>query len=173
MTARTIGLLMAAAVLLPSCGLGQEEGDPDQLTAKVEQGDLAIEIELTGSFVADEKDEIRMEPSAYRGDLIITSLVAEGQKVKKGDVLIEFDPSSLEDALEDATDDVEAKTVELEKANAEMKAWQLDEERKTARRTAERHRASRDLDKAKEMEADVLADKKRPSKTHASASRTP
>lgn len=146
---------------LGACGKTQNQAIETELTAKVEQGDLAIEIELTGSFIAEEKDEIRMEPSAYRGDLIITKLVAEGRSVKKGDVLIEFDPSSLEDALEEATDDVEAKTVEVEKAESELKAWEIDQQRKAARRENEASRAGQDLAKAKELAADVLADKKK------------
>ena len=161
MRTRMVGLLALVLVALPACGEKATGATETQLTAKVEQGDLAIEIELRGSFVAEEKDEIRMEPSAYRGDLIITKLVAEGRNVKKGDVLIEFDPSSLEDALEEATDEVEAKTVDMEKAKAELKAWEIDEERKAARRGSDLTRAKQDLDKAKEMEADVLEDKKK------------
>ena len=161
MTTRTIALLLAAAGLLASCGRSDTKATQSELTAKVEQGDLAIEIELTGSFMAEEKDEIKLEPSAYRGDLIITMLVAEGRNVEKGDVLMEFDPSTLEDALEDAGDDVEARTVEVEKAQADLKAWEIDSERKGIRRESEAKRAREDLEKAKELEADVLSDKQK------------
>ncbi|MAG54923.1 MAG: hypothetical protein CMJ83_01400 [Planctomycetes bacterium] len=136
-------------------------GDGSVLTAEVESGDLPLEVELNGIFVADDKDEIRMEPKSYRGDLIITTLVAEGRSVKKGETLIEFDQSNLEDSLEDAKDDVKGKEIALAKAEADKQSWEIDETGKQARRDLDANKAKRELEKAREKAAMILAEKEK------------
>ena len=150
----TIGMLFTTGAKAP-----QDRGGSALLTAEVEKADLPIEVELSGSFVADDKDEIRVEPESYRGDLIITELIAEGRAVKEGDLLIEFDRSSLEDSLEDATDELKAKEIELEKAQADLSAWEIDEERAKTRRDVELNKAYKELEKAKADAALLLTDK--------------
>ncbi len=151
-------ILAVVTVLL--VGAGSDDTVPDStLTAQVEKGDLPIEVDLSGTFVADNKDEIRMEPKKYRGDLIITKLVPEGRSVKKGDPLIEFDPSNLEDSLDEAGDEVKAKQVEVDKASADLEAWKIDFGRKNSRREVEATNALKDLNKEKEQTAFTLVDK--------------
>lgn len=128
-------------------------------TAKAIKGDLAIEVELAGSFVAKNKDEIRIEPKEYRGDLIITKLLAEGAAVKKGDTLIEFDPKTLERSLEDGRNDVSDKKVELGKAEAELNVFQIDKDTSLGRSRTELELAQREMDKAGEQIAIELSDK--------------
>ncbi len=119
----TFGILIGAGGLLN----GQ---DRSELTAKVTRGDLKIEVDVMGEFVADDKDEIRMEPSKYRGDLIITKILAEGTAVKKGDVLMEFDTDKLDEALEEAQNEVTDEDVEVKKAIAELESAKIDAESK-------------------------------------------
>jgi multidrug efflux pump subunit AcrA (membrane-fusion protein) len=134
----------------------EEQG---RLQVQVSKADLPIEVDLPGVFVADNKDEIRIEPQAYRGELIITKLVPEGRSVAEGEVLIEFDPSRLEDALDDANNEVSAKQVELDKADADLKAWEIDQERKLARVQIELGKAQRALGMAQEQAAFDLEEK--------------
>lgn len=157
---RLAAVAVVAALLLVG-STTQDEPPGSQLTAGVESGDLPIEVELSGTFVADNKDEIRMEPDAYRGDLIITQLVPEGRTVKEGDVLIEFDPSNLEDSLDDAKDEVKAKQIDVDKAKAELESWIIDQERQKTRRDLETENALKDLNKAKDQAALTLADKQK------------
>ena len=90
--------------------------DDIEITSKVTKADLKIEVEVNGTFVADDRDEIAMEPSKYRGDLIVTKILAEGSSVKQGDVLMEFAKDELDEALEQAENEVTDAEVELKKA---------------------------------------------------------
>ena len=151
----------ACLALAPAPAPAPVPADDELLTAKVSQGDLSIEVDLKGTFVAEDKDEIRIEPDSYRGDLIITQLKSEGQAVKKGDILIEFEAGNLEDSLEEAQDEVTSKQVECDKARADLQAFEIDQTRKETRATAELDKADKALKKA-QAEAEIeLADKKK------------
>ncbi len=143
--------------LLSSAPAPQSRSEP--FTAEVVRGELSIEVELSGTFVAEDKDEIRMEPKTYRGDLIITSLLAEGSEVAEGDVLIEFDPTSLEDSLEEARDEVSAKTVARDKAAADLEAFEIERETTLAQNQGELKMEQRELGKARAQVALELSDK--------------
>jgi len=130
------------------------------LSAEVTKADLPIEVELAGSFVAEDKDEIRIEPKSYRGDLIIVELVPEGRSVKQGDPLIAFDRSSLEDSLDEANEEVRAKEVELTKAQADLEAWEIEHQRKRTRAEVEREKTHNALEKARAQADQTLADKR-------------
>lgn len=152
---------IGALILVPGASAPQDGARGSLLSADVTKGDLRIEVELSGSFVAEDKDEIRMEPKSYKGDLIITKLVPEGRAVKQGDVLIEFDRSSLEDALEEAQDEARAKQVELDKAKADLRAWEIDRERAKARQEVELDKAQKALGKAEADLALTVSDKEK------------
>ncbi len=136
------------------------QGDQD-LTAKVSKGDLRIEVEVMGSFVADDKDEIAMEPSKYRGDLIVTKILPEGVPVKKDDVLMEFDTDKLDEALEEAQNEVTDANVELQKAKAERDSAQIDSESNLAQLQKELEFAQREVAAAVEKQELELAEKEK------------
>ncbi len=156
----TAGVLSLAALPPPKARFPLPE-DSKTLTAEVKKADLPIEVELSGTFVAEDKDEIRVEPKNYRGDLIITQLVAEGRFLKKGDTLIEFDVTTLQDSLEEARDDVTAKEVDLNKAKADLDTWSIETERGEARRRSDLEKAQRELEKAREQAQIDLKDKQK------------
>ncbi len=143
--------------LLTSIAAPQDERA--SFTAEVTKGDLAIAVELTGSFVAENKDDIRVEPKTYRGDLILTSLLPEGSEVKEGDVLMEFDPSTLERSLEDARNEVTDKKVDLDKAEAELAAFEIERDTTLKQNQMELEMEQRELAKAGEQALLDLADK--------------
>ncbi len=97
-----------------------------QQTAVVVRGDLEIKTNLPGVFVADDKDEIKMEPEKYSGDLIVTKILQEGVNVKQGDVLIEFDTDLLDESIAEAQNESTDANVELQKATAEYEAAKID-----------------------------------------------
>lgn len=150
---------LAGLVSFASCSKNDSNLNRSYSTVSVTRGDLPISVELGGSLVADTKNELRLEPKAYRGDLIITKIVAEGHPVKAGDVLIEFDPSSLTDALNDARADVGKKRVALVKAEAELEAWKVEDSRTLERLASQQDQAVKDLAKA-EKEAELEFTKK-------------
>jgi multidrug efflux pump subunit AcrA (membrane-fusion protein) len=155
------GVASILAVTLPGARAPEEQSKDALLTAEVKKQDLSIEVELAGSFVAEDKDEIRLEPKSYRGDLIIVELVPEGRAVKKGDTLISFDRKTLQDSLDEANEEVRAKDIELEKARADLAGWEIDQQRKKTRAEAERDKARAALAKVKEQAELTLVDKKK------------
>lgn len=106
-------------------------------TAKVVRGEMQMEVNIPGVFVADDKDEIRMEPEKYSGDLIVTRIVPEGANVKQGDVLIEFDGAEVLEAIETAQNEATDAGVELKKAQAEYQSANIDLKAKTAQLQSE------------------------------------
>ena len=162
-TRRTFSFRAGFFVLISqlACVLGTSAQENIQLSSKVIKGDLKIEVEIAGVFVADDKDEIRMEPSKYRGDLIITKLLPEGTAVKKGDVLMEFDTDKLDDALEESQNEVTDAEVQLKTANAEHESAQIDFDSNLGQLQKELAFAKRDVEAAVERQALDLAEKEK------------
>ena len=69
---------------------------------KVEQKPLEIEVELDGTFVADQMHEVILRPETWKQYEVIEA-VEHGARVKKGDVLVRFDDTKYEEALADAS----------------------------------------------------------------------
>lgn len=160
MTAASVRFVSATFLLLVCCTWANAQSE-SELTAKVIKGDLNIEIEVNGEFVADDKDEIRMEPSKYRGDLIITKILPEGTAVKKGDVLMEFDTDKLDEALEEANNEVTDETAAVQKAKAELESAKIDAESKQAQLNKELEFLEREVKAAIEKQALDLAEKEK------------
>lgn len=157
---RSIFSCLAAVAFLAHCDVSVAQ-DSSELTAKVFQGDLKIEVEVTGEFVADDKDEIRMEPSKYRGDLIITKILAEGVAVKKDDVLMEFDTDKLDEALEEAQNEVTDESSAVQKATAELESAKIDAESKQKQLAKELEFLEKEVAAAIEKQSLELAEKKK------------
>lgn len=151
-------LIISMGIILAANVAAQE---PVELTAKVTKGDLKIDVEVSGEFVADDKDEIRMEPSKYRGDLIITKILAEGTAVKKDEVLMEFDTDKLDEALEEAENEVTDEEVAAKKAVAELESAKIDAESKQSQLKKELEFLEREVAGAKEKEGLELAKKEK------------
>ncbi|MFK7767384.1 MAG: efflux RND transporter periplasmic adaptor subunit [Mariniblastus sp.] len=160
-TARMFGfkIVLTMAVLLLGTTLNAQS--PSELTAKVKKGDLKIDVEVTGEFVADDKDEIRMEPSKYKGDLIITKILAEGTPVKKDEVLMEFEPDKLDEALKEAKDEVTDEQVAVNKATAELESAKIDAESKQSQLKKELSFLEKEVAAAIEKQALELAKKEK------------
>ena len=151
-------LSLAISLIQPAIGANQ---DDSELTAKVVKNDLKIEIEIPGVFIAEDKEEIAIEPKQYKGDLIVTKIATEGITVKEGDVLMEFDTDNLDDALEEANNLVTDAEVELQKAQAEFETEEIDAETKLAHLQKELEFAERDFKAASESEAFELKKKEK------------
>ena len=131
------------------------------LTASVEKRDLPIDVELAGVFQAEDKDEIRMEPEEYKGDLIVTRIAAEGTPVAEGDVLMEFDEDSIARALEEARNEVADAEVDLTKAQADKDAMAIDQESSVGQLEKELTFAEQDLAAAREKATIEIEKKER------------
>lgn len=65
---------------------------------KVEQKPLKIEVELDGVFISREMEEVVLRPKIWAQFKVIEA-VEHGTRVKKGDVLVRFDDTKIEEAL--------------------------------------------------------------------------
>ena len=79
---------------------------PAAATTTVKRGSLSITIDTQGSFEPIDPFEVRIRPKAYTGEMTITSIVANGAAVKKGDVLLEIDPVVIKRMIAAAENDL-------------------------------------------------------------------
>jgi multidrug efflux pump subunit AcrA (membrane-fusion protein) len=65
---------------------------------KVATKDLEIKVELDGAFIAEETEEVALRPEVWSSFKVVKA-VKHGQRVRKGDVLVEFDDKDIEEAI--------------------------------------------------------------------------
>lgn len=86
--------------------------------AVVQQGDLYIDLVETGDIEAVSQVDIRA-PMMWGASLKVIDLVPEGTRVKKGDFLLQFDVSDLQDNLKLRQDQLVSLEADLEKLKAQ------------------------------------------------------
>ena len=118
-------VVAAAAVALTAVG----GGVPDVTTVDVTHGDFVDFIQIRGD-IRPAKSIVLSAPLQSGGDLQITKLVKNGATVKKGDTLVEFDATALEQRLAERRSDLKSAQGEIEQLQAQQKI--NGEEQKTA-----------------------------------------
>jgi HlyD family secretion protein len=83
----------ALTAVFLSLGLWLEAVSNDRPAHAVVKGPFSVSIELDGAFENAGSYEARFKPDVYGGELTIASIAAHGSQVKKGDVLVKFDPA--------------------------------------------------------------------------------
>jgi HlyD family secretion protein len=105
------------AFVLSSRAHGLEKNDEIPL-AEVKRGDLQLQVRATAELRASHA--IMLTAPAIGGDALqITQLARTGAPVKKGDVIIEFDPSEQRYKLEQSRSELLQAEQEITKANAD------------------------------------------------------
>jgi len=107
-----VGLLAMAAV---GCGQGSRNGKTAVDLAEVETRDIVVAAEATGVIEPIQVIEIKSKASGE----IVKMAVETGQVVEKGDLLVQVDPTDLENALEQAKADLEVAEASLKVATAQ------------------------------------------------------
>jgi len=120
--------LSIGAALLPGAGLAADKTADKDMVATAVQKDLPIEVNVSGTFQAQDKQRIAFEPKEYSGELIIKSIIAEGTPVKTDDRLVEFEADNLTKAITKQEGDADDANVELQKAQADREALKIDQE---------------------------------------------
>jgi len=90
--------LICIIVLWLKVARGSEESGSDLVTFVAKRGPLTISVLESGTIKPKERLIIKNE---LEGRTSIISLISEGVKVKKGDLLVELDASTLADAMID------------------------------------------------------------------------
>lgn len=123
-----IAIASAIAVLIFLSFLWRSTHRVDIPVARAECGKFVISIKRTGEIKAQRSVTITAPSTGEQ--LIITYLVPEGTFVKKGDLLVQFDPTELLNRLESAKRDLAAAEADLEltKAKNDLRKRELAEE---------------------------------------------
>ena len=118
--------VLAAAALLTVIGGGvvaMNAGGgsvPNATTVPVTHGDFVDYIQIRGD-IRPAKSIVLAAPLQSGGDLQIVKLVKNGIAVKKGDVLVEFDATTLAQRLAERQSDLKAAQGEIEQLQAQQK----------------------------------------------------
>lgn len=144
---------VAAVVLLALLLRGFIGGASDQIPgAPVQQGEFVIDLKESGRLRAENSESISAPP--IRVPLQIISLVPEGSVVEKGDTLIQFDPTELEQRLDEYRSELD-----LVKSNRRRDLASMRSQMASLKNSVENARASYRLSELRleqmKFEADV------------------
>jgi multidrug efflux pump subunit AcrA (membrane-fusion protein) len=114
---------------------------PNATTVDVTQGEFVDYIQIRGD-IRPAKSLVLNAPLQSGGDLQIVKLAKNGSTVKKGDLVVEFDATSLQQRLAERQSDLKAAEREIEQLQAQQRI--NAEERKTVLM-----KAQYDVDRAK------------------------
>jgi len=143
---RIIQALVLVSILALACGSTIE---PVIEVYTVERGEFVSSVTETGELAAVNAVSINSPNMPWRfGSLKISAIVEDGQEVKQGDMLVEFDKSEVEKGIVDAKAELEIALAELRKARA-THASQIEDLEAELERTELQHRISQlNLEKA-------------------------
>ncbi len=106
-------------------------------TATVERGNLEVRLRISGSTTAQDYANITapMLRGPEAGPMIILKLAEPGAMVKPGDVVLEFDPQSMKDHLDDTIDGLRDRQndVAKRKVNNELQMENLRQQLRVAK----------------------------------------
>jgi HlyD family secretion protein len=118
LTAMAVVVIAATAtVWVRAAGRKQATGDEIPVAA-AQHGDLSLDVYGTGELQASHMVMLTAPPIGG-GTLQITRVLHTGERVKKGDMVIEFDPSGQQFKLEQSRSDLEQAEQQIEKARAD------------------------------------------------------
>jgi RND family efflux transporter MFP subunit len=131
MTARRVLVVAGVLAIVGVAGFAMTSrgGAPNVTTVDVTHGEFVDFIQIRGD-IRPAKSITLSAPLRSGGDLQITKLVKNGATVTKGDVLVEFDATSLEQRLAERRSDLKSAQGEIEQLQAQQKI--TAEEQKTA-----------------------------------------
>ncbi|MFZ0819586.1 MAG: efflux RND transporter periplasmic adaptor subunit [Candidatus Acidiferrales bacterium] len=119
-----VGVLVAMRLGGRGGGAGTVSAAGATPTAVVVRGDLVDSVELRGQFQAYHTSILEAPSDA--GAIQIVKLAKDGDPIKKGDVAVVLDPTTLQATLDQRRSDV--KQTEAQKADAEAQARLVDEQ---------------------------------------------
>jgi HlyD family secretion protein len=89
-------------------------------TVKVEKGKFSIDVSVKGTLVSEETEEISIRLETWTA-MTVAKAVPHGAKVKKGDMLVEFDLEKIDKALKDQEYDQQLAELAHKQAEEELK----------------------------------------------------
>ncbi len=125
---------------------------------EVKRGDLALEVEISGTLKAVETTTLGPPPIDDMYDYKISQMAPEGVLVQAGAVVLAFDTSQLERRLEEKRAESASAVMEIEKLQLDLSVKRRDDELRFAEAEARKRKAllkverPEDLASAKELE---------------------
>ena len=95
--------------------------------ARVETGDVLVGVEVTGELQATDSSAIGPPEVPQMWNFRIAMLAPEGSDVKKGQPVVGFDPSELEQRLQEKTAERDSASTEIEKRRASLRVESQEE----------------------------------------------
>jgi RND family efflux transporter MFP subunit len=123
-----MGPRAALLLLLAACGGG---GDALLPTARVERGELRIELSATGELKAIES--VSLSAPDMGGQAKVTQIAEEGTRVQEGDLLVSFDTSELDRSLLEAQSGLEISRTKIAQNEAQLQVRLADLENEVVR----------------------------------------
>ena len=84
----------------PDGATGKLKPKPKPKTAKIESGPFKVQVTLEGVFEARNMAQVVLRPEAWSSFKVLTA-VAQGTRVKQGDVLVRLDPRKIDESIAD------------------------------------------------------------------------
>jgi multidrug resistance efflux pump len=146
---RAFALLAVIVLAVAGAGMAMNAGSnaaPNLTTADVTRGDFIDYIQIRGD-IRPAKSIVLAAPLQAGGELQIVKLVKQGAAVKKGDILVEFDATQLQQRLLERQSELKTAQNEIEQVLSQQKI--TAEEQQTAQMKAKYdvERAKLDLGK--------------------------
>jgi len=116
------GLIAVAAIILLVAGAGlafRHTAIPNIPTAEVKRGEFVDNIPIRGNVKA--LHSIQLAAPSIAGDLQIVKLAAMGSVVKKGDVVVQFDTTTLQATLDQRRSELKSAEADIEHSRAEAR----------------------------------------------------
>src|SRR5262245_28042449 len=116
--------VMLAASLLAVAGLGvlklrTPKAAPKINTAEVKRGEFVEHVQVRGELKA--LRSIVLNAPSGAGDIQIIRLVKNGTQVKRGDILVQFDTSTLQRTLDQKMSELKTAEGEIERIRAQAR----------------------------------------------------
>ena len=105
----------------------EKKASDDSKPTQVKRKPHKVEAELDGIFVADQMEEVSLRPEVWTKFKVLEA-VKHGTRVKKGDLLVRFDPEDLEKKIAEES---------VDQRLSELKLMQQEEEYPRAKRLLE------------------------------------
>jgi HlyD family secretion protein len=161
---RTIAWAVVAVVLcvvvavVAAVGRGSPSTPSDNIpTVEVKRGDLEVQVHANGEVRAI-RSEVLMAPPIAGGSLQITHLLHTGTRVKKGELVMEFDPSEQNYKLDQSRSELQQAEQEITKARADAAVTTASDKVAMLKARFDVRRAELDVQK-NELESSIDAKK--------------
>ena len=161
-TKRRRWIAMVVVVLGLAAGSRALQEDPSGRWLSVERRDLVVGVELEGELKAVRSASLGPPPIQNQWNFKISYLAPDGKEVREGQPVIRFDPTELQQNLQQKISERDSAEKELEKLVTDLKIERRDLELQLSEAEAALRRASfstempRDVVAAKDLETALI-----------------